>query len=148
MNKSQPSHGFLLKSCVVAHSIDAIFTGLAPVVASAAMPFVESNLDALSTAANLGELALVFACAAVVVVRRQKDAFVVAASGGGAVLDVADLFVFVAVVGGSRVSISLLEETAYPFEITRLWQHGWTGWYDGLRECDRCFHAAVNGFCC
>ncbi|KAE8654220.1 putative dopamine beta-monooxygenase [Hibiscus syriacus] len=118
--------------CVlVTHSINAIFAGIAPVVASAAMPFIESNLDALSPAANLGELALPLACAAVVVVRRQKDAFVVAASGGGAVLDVANLLVFVAVIGGSGVSNSLLEETTYPFETTRLWQYGWFG----LWEC-------------
>ncbi|KAK8527196.1 hypothetical protein V6N12_054420 [Hibiscus sabdariffa] len=119
MNKSQPSHEVLLKSCVVAHSVNAVFTGVAPVVASPAMPFIESSLDALSPAANLGELALPLACTAVVVVRRQEDTFVVAASGGNTVLVVANLFVFVAMVGDSRVSNSLLDETTHPLETTR-----------------------------
>ncbi|KAK8997355.1 hypothetical protein V6N11_020835 [Hibiscus sabdariffa] len=119
MNKSQASHEVLLRSCVVAHTVNTIFTGIAPVVASPAMPLIESRLDALSPATNLGELALPLACTAVLVVRRQENTFVVAASGGGPVLDVANLFVFVAMVGDSRV---LLDETTYSPEITRLRQ--------------------------
>ena len=89
-------------------------------VASPAMPFVERNVDTLSPAANLGEFTLPLACTAVVIVRDQIHTFVVAASGIVATLNVANLFIFVAMVSCSRVLSFFLKEATYPFG--RHWQ--------------------------
>lgn len=73
------------------------------------MPLVEGRHDALPTAASVGELAPVFARAAVVLVGGHIDALVLAAS---APEDVAYLVVLLAVISCPGVSLVCCEEPA------------------------------------
>ena len=89
----------------------AVQTYIALVVARAAVSLVGDELHALSSAALLREGALLLTQAAVFVVVLQVKALVVATCGVAPTFQ-AHVVVLLAVVGGSRVFLLLLEEPA------------------------------------
>ncbi|KAK8474520.1 hypothetical protein V6N13_142299 [Hibiscus sabdariffa] len=94
------------------------------------MPFIEGDVDALSSTTNLRVLALLLTRTTVVVVRRQIHALVAAAKRGGAASHGARLSVFPAMTRRSRV-VSL-KETARP--CGRQWRLICHGHCDGKGE--------------
>lgn len=103
-------------SSVVAESVHTELLLPALVVARAAVALVEGEGHALPSAARFREDALLLTRAAVLVVVLQVHALVVAARGvAGAAVEgqVAHVVVLVAVVGGPRVPLLVLEEPAH-----------------------------------
>ena len=104
-------------SWVIAHSIYAKFTFLAPVIALPAVPLIKRKQHTLSSAAIFCVFTLSLACTAILFVCRQVHALVVAAFIVFTLQNLAYFVVFVAVVSGSRI-LFCCEEPTQPF-----WRH-------------------------